>query len=281
LPQYAGRFPDMVNKIQHSLALTSNQFAHAKENLLHYVMTFESARDVTLVLFLVLVCWYLITCIAQLSYLYTGLSIVALKNRIKLMNRNEWVVFISYFIVNILITASFFSIHFFLARRYLMAQNLLLMLLVPFGLNYLWEMKDRIKRYLVITLILAWMISSNYHLLLMSDDNHGYLRYAGNWLKHYTVANEPIYTNDQFILYSVSDKQTYYPTLSRYFSIANAPKNQLNQFHYAVVNNKEPGAEALLGELKRINAVEVRHFENKRGSQVLIYRLQIPKGNVK
>lgn len=278
---YSGRLPDALSKIQQSVSLIVTHFQAAKTNLLQHVLTIEAARDATLVMALLLIVWYLVTVITQFSLLYTGLFFVSMMRSVKIAKRNEWVILLTYLAINVLITSSFFAIYFFLSKRYLMAQSFILMLCVPFAINYLFEKKGMVYKKTILLAVFAWMLLANQHVFYASQDSHRYLQEAGQWVAKFVPQQDTFYTNDEFVLYySGLSHADFFKTMTQYQVMSNAPSRDWHAFHYAAINTKLRGANVLLNEIKAQNAILVRQFVNPRHEQVLIYQMNIKEGRV-
>lgn len=275
LKQYTGRLPGTIDKILHSVSLIHTQFQAAKTNILQHVLTIEAARDATLVTTLLLIIWYAVIVMSQFSWLYTALFLLVCRCKLRVANRAQWLVLASYFAVNILITSSFFAMHFFLSKRYVMAQNFILMLFVPFALNYLLDNKKRQHRGILLLVIFAWMVLSNFHLFHQRQDPHYYMKEAGHFAAKFIPASQSFFTNDEFILYySGRDRANFFNTMNHYTHIAAAP-SRLTQFDYIAINTKRPNADKLIAQLNTIKAPLARNFKNYSGEQILIYNLNL------
>lgn len=258
-------------KMQHSLELIANQFSLIKNTLTSNILTQDSLRDATLVALLLLIVWYLITAMSQLSWVYTGLILFA--GKIKLpIKKDHLIVLIGYLLVNLIITSAFFAIHLFLSKRYLMAQSFILMLFVPFAVNYIIENKTIPLRKSLLTIIFAWVLLANFHVIFWKKIPHYYLREAGSWIGQFIPANQSIFSNDEVVLYYANrNKNDLFKTMERYdnMAISHLP---LEQFQYLAINTKKNNADKLLKMMRDQQAVLVNKFSNQKGQELLLYR---------
>jgi len=271
LHDYSGRLPETLAKIAHSLSLISVQFHATKTNLLQHVLPHEAVRDATLVTVLLLIIWYLIAALSHFSWVYSGILMYCRK-QIRIADRQAIWVLMTYLVVNLLITTTFFAMHFFLSRRYLMAQSLILMLFVPFCLNYLIEHANTLYRKGVLVVIIVWLLLVNSHLFYAGGDRHHYIMTAGQWVNSFVPASESLYTNDEFVLYYAKrHRDTFFQTMHQYQQL---PATSLPTVDYMAINTKKPSAAQWLALINASpNAVLIRRFENKHHQQILIYHL--------
>src|SRR3990167_9682914 len=65
-----GRFNEIPLQMNQGLTILTQRFVDTKIALAHYVLTGDSAREASLVLLIVLLTWYLISIISNVSLIY-------------------------------------------------------------------------------------------------------------------------------------------------------------------------------------------------------------------
>jgi hypothetical protein len=239
------------------------------------VLPLDSLSEARLVFFLALLMWYGVKIMTNLSWVYSALAGYALWRRIPPLSRAaSWVLF-SYLIVNLIITGVFLAEHLFLSKRYLVALSLVLMLWVPFAIDRLWTQWQArsISTWAIPTLAL-WILITSLGGIFEFGYSKAYMRQAGDWLAENVPANAVLYSNDyQIMYYSQHFGDEIFQKIKEYNDPKSVSNGRWKDFDYIALrlSQKEAGDNPLLREIPEI---PVRIFENRRGDQVRIYKIE-------
>lgn len=268
IPNEGGRLPEITNQLQHGLSIVVNQFLSMKKVLTEQILNQDSARDAGIVLSLMMVSWYLISVMSNLSWVYSLLLIYGwIKLKSPFRQSTKPVVY-GYFILNIIITFIFLLERLFLSSRYLVGLSLILMLWLPFILN---AIRQKVALIIIALFITLFGISGIVHF----GYSKLYIREAGIWLSQNIPAKAKLYANDfQLMYYSQHYGYDIFKQLP--INVGSIANQQWQQFDYVALNSNENDKEMINTITNEMRLTPVKEFINKRGDKVSIY--QIPQG---
>jgi hypothetical protein len=256
-----GRLPEVMTQLQSGVHIMLDRYQAMRTAMIEHVLTLEAARDASLVLTLTLLFWYALNVIGNLSWIYSALVIYAWVSRAAKFASPALIVLLAYVLVNLAITLGFFAEHLFLAKRYLIAFTLSLMIWVPYALDHLigksTQVRYRTALYTVSLLVLVSAVGG------MFDFGHSklYIRQAGNWLAVNVPSNAKLYVNDpQLMYYSEHNRDVF-------FKVIKNPLGEWQQYDYIALRLRQ-------GEKQTLPLSSVAEFANKRGDNVVIYKIK-------
>ena len=271
-----GRIQDLVFQLFHAGGMVWQRFQLSADAFAHAVLTADSMQDAGLVFSLSMMMWYFVRVIMNLSPLYSGLVAYGLWRQSLPLNRSSCLVLLGYILSNVLITSLFLAQHLFLSKRYLIALTLILMLWVPFALDSLiqsWQKKETP----------AWLMPFIFLLLIIASIggifdfgySKAYLRRAGDWLAENVSARSSLYSNDyQIMYYSKHFGNEIFQKVQEYANPnATKPGYWKNYDYVALHLDKKEWVEKA-GWLEEIPVTPIEVFANKRGDQVVIYKIK-------
>jgi len=194
-----GRIDEIIKQISHGPMILLANFNHAANQLAQHVLSIYSQHDASSILFEMLVAWYVVNQIGNLSVVFAGLIIFAWLKNIARWNVSQKLIIWSYVLINILITFLFLVEDLFLAKRYIIALSLTMIIWVPFALSYLMQ-KWRNKYFLLFLLSFSLLLVSIGGIVNFGP-NKKYIRQAGDWLNQHSADQAKIYSNDFILRY--------------------------------------------------------------------------------
>ncbi len=258
------RLHELSGQVLNGVSDIGARFANIRQLMITYIIP-DSARDAGLVLFLMLVSWYIISVITNLSLIYSILVVYAWCKRIFAANFAIRLALWSYITVNFLITVAFLAEHLFLSKRYLVALSLVLMLWVPVALDYLWQ--NKLKKWFIAAIVFIFISSLGG--IFDFGYSKKYIHDAGNWLSENVPQTATMYSNDyQLMYYSQHFGNQIFEKAQAYIDKKFTLSNQYD-FIALRVNQRESDSYPKSIIDKYILAAT---FANKRGDQVRIYR---------
>lgn len=169
----------------------------------------------------------------------------------------------------------FLHIIFVTTGRYYILSSIVLLLLVPFSLDYLWQKIINFKNYpkykyvinssigiILIAIMLDGLVSFGY-----SKD---YLKQAGLWFKNNNYSTQSVYTNNAQVGFYANLKKSSVSTADKELNkIIN--KTNKNKYLILQIKHKSSTETAKINMLLENKAISVlQKFENKRGDSVII-----------
>lgn len=241
-------------------------FSEMKAALVKNILTVDSARDVSIVLSLMLLSWYVVNAVLNVSLIYFVLILYAFTRRLLTDNR-ACLVLLGYIVVNVLVTSIFFVEYLFLSKRYLIALSLVLMIWVPFALNALAEQK--VTHHLAYSAAIFFVIVSSLGGIFDFGYSKQYIRDAGNFLADNVPAQSTLYANDyQLLYYSHHFGDDFFKTAEQFLNTNITKNNQWQQYEFVAIRTDQKS----LASLNTISYPLWKTFQNKRGDQIRIYR---------
>ncbi len=271
-----GRMQDLVFQLFHAGGMVWNRFQVSADAFAHAVLTIESRGDAALVFSLSIIMWYVVRVILNLSLLYSGLVAYAWTRKSLVLTQASRLVLGSYLLINILITSLFLAQHLFLSKRYLIALSLVLMIWVPFALDSLikaWQNREAPSwllpsvLFLIVITSLGGIIDFGY--------SKAYMRQAGDWLAEHVRPNESLYINDyQIMYYSKHYGNDIFQKVNEYNDPATLKESYLKKYDYVVLHLSKKSLVERAALLESLKSKSLHVYSNKRGAQVIIYKLK-------
>lgn len=269
-----GRVGEVMTQLQQGLHIITTRYDAASNSLAEHVLLPESANDAGLILFLVLMVWYLISVISNLSWIYGLLATYAWLKKTKPMTWAAAIVLGGYIVVNIAVTLGFLMERLFLSKRYLIALSLIFMLWVPFGLHHLMQKWPSMRHRIFLLAAAFFILISSAGGVFDFGYSKSYIHEAGDWLAKNVPAEAALYANDyQLMYYSGHYGEAIFEKQPDYRRLQGLANDQWKQYDYLAfrVSRKKGGKMASL--LSEINLVPIREFSNKRGDKIVIYKV--------
>lgn len=270
--QQLGRLAEIQFQLQHGMSEFIHSFVHTANALSTYVLNGFSSRDAYWIALGMFAVWYVFIVIANVSPIYAILIIYAFSKKLAGLTRETRLVLWAYILINIIITAIFLVDNMFLAKRYLIALSLVLMLWVPFALDNLVLQWHKRKW----PLLLAGILILIYGLGGIFDFGHSkkYIRDGGDWLALHASANQKIYSNDyQLLYYSNHIGDAIFSVGKEFENVTKISNGKWKQYDYIALRVSQDDLEKKSGILSEINLTPVAIFENDRHDQVRIYKI--------
>lgn len=267
------RINELFYQLQHGVSLISQHFQQSANALVQHVLSPFAARDANRILLLMLLSWYCVNVIDNLSLIYAAFVIYAWVKKLlpvkQLENRVLW----GYILISVVITAGFLVQQMFLSKRYLLALSLTLMLWVPFALDKLsaeWQQRKWpliVAIFLILVTSLGGIFDFSYSKKYMSD--------AGNWLAEHASTKDRIYSNSvQVMYYSQQFGNAIFTRIEEQAKINITAKDHWKQYDYVALRfNKKDQSSAENAKIRKILGEPVQIFQNKRGDAVNIYHV--------
>jgi hypothetical protein len=268
-----GRVHEVINQLQNGIALIAERFQDTKQAMSQHVLSYDAARDAGLVLVLTLLIWYVVTVCGNLSWPYTLLVLYAWFTRAASFKRTTLFVLGAYLLINLFITFGFFAQHLFLAKRYLIAFSLVLMVWVPFALDKLWQQTTE-KRIWFSIATAAILLSAAVGIISFGYSKN-YLHEAGTWVAKNVPEKAAVYVNDyQLMYYTERYRQDFFPTIERYTRTDTLSQGKWKQYDYLALRIGKHDHERQLAFLQKLSLSPAKEFVNERGDKVVIYKVR-------
>ncbi len=264
------RLHEIQFQLLHGIQAIAQHFSSLKLTMATTILGPDAAHEAGIVLSLMLLSWYLLSVVMNLSPIYFILLVLAWAKQLMAASRSVRFVLWGYIIINVLITAGFLAEHMFLSKRYLMALSLILMLWIPFALEYLFErVRSRQWRRIALCIILVVGVGN----LVDFGYSKKYLRDAGVWAAKNIPTQATFYSNDLQLMYYSDHFGNMVFAQGRDYLKANAiADKQWQQYDYLGLRVNKQDVDKMATLLKTITYRPVKVFQNKRGDQVIIYQ---------
>lgn len=265
-----GRVAEVGQQCQHGFWVALERIQQTTLALSQNVLTSFSARDASLVMSLVLFIWYLLNVIGNVSWPYALLVGYAWYKRALPASISSKIVIIGYLIVNIIVTAGFFLEQLFLSKRYLIALSLILMLYVPFALDHLWQTRQRVLFSIIAFLIFVASLGGIFDF----GYSKRYIHDAGDWLAVNVPVTATLYANDaQLMYYSRHFGAQIFEKMHSCEQLDTIAQGQWKQYDYLALRLDKKIESQIKLIVDDIHAAPVQTFRNKRGDQIVIYKV--------
>src|SRR5579883_3017403 len=262
-----GRLHEVKFQLFNSYQMIADRF-FANANIIgQQVLSQYAVHDAAMILGLVLVVWYFISVIGNLSLIYSFLVIFAWSKKLLRAEKSDHWVLWAYAFINVVVTAIFLAENMFLSKRYLMALSLTLMLWAPFALDYFFSIAKKTKWPVI--LVLFFMILWSLGGIFDFGYSKQYIRDAGDWLAQNVPAKASLYSNDYQVMYYSGHFGNAIFEKSKAYSNENIYANShLKHYDYVALRVKKQDSM----DFKKLGQ-KVQEFSNKRGDKVVIFKV--------
>lgn len=268
-----GRLHDFLYQAQHGVLNIINQYHAAKLQLAMHVISHESMMNVDAILLVLLLGWYGISVITNLSWIYSLLVVYAWRYRIVYFPFSSRLVLAGYIGVNIIITACFLAENLFLSKRYLIALSLALMVWVPFVLEYFYVRIYKLRYRLILPVTMICIVCSALGGIFEFGYSKQYILQAGQWLQANVAQADKLYANDyQLRYYSHHFGENVFPKRLVDLDALTIPANEWKQYDYIALRINKRDKKRYVPLLNHFAFSKVASFNNKRGDAVLIFK---------
>lgn len=265
-----GRFVEIPWQVHHGFSMMMDRFLATKQGLIN-LLPKESYGTIDLAFIALIVGWYVLSIIDNLSCIYTGLVVYAWLAQAASFTRQALTVLYGYLLVNFLVTALFFSENLFLAKRYLIAFSLVFMLWVPFALN-----KIRSKSIFLVLLLVIFLSTAG--TIFTVKDRKAFIREAGEWLAANVPMTKSLYVDDQQLMYySQHFNMDIYKLVDRYQNNDVLSHGGWKQFDYVALvigDGQTAHDKKIKAVINEFTFPPFREFVNAKGDKVVIYKIK-------
>jgi hypothetical protein len=173
------------------------------------------------------------------------------------------------------VTASFYAEHLFLARRYLIAFSLVLMLWVPFGLEKLIQQRQQRFSRSLLTITMLLMLISAIGGLFEFGHSKNHIRLAGDWLATNTNQQSIIYVNSvQLMYYSQHHRNDFFPRIKEYVGTNIFTNDAWKKYDYIALNLSQDESATIKSRASQNQWAQLTEFSNTHGDKVIIYQVR-------
>lgn len=177
-----------------------------------------------------------------------------------------------------LLPLGFLYLIFVTAGRYYILSTLLLLLFIPFGLDYYWQKLKQSSYYhdytkLVNSILSLGIVIIAYSGIISSGYSKAYIKHAGNWFKQQNLPTNQTYSNNSQLNF-LSGLNNNLLLLEDENQIPSNPKNI--SYLLLKVKKKQYQLQAQIKDLEKNNTITVLNkFSNKRGDQVVVIKYNL------
>lgn len=265
-----GRVAEVSHQIQNGFRIIFEQYQLMKASIAENILSHNSLRDAGEVTLLLLISWYVVNVVGNLSLIYAALVAYAWVTRAATFTRAAKIIVMGYLLVNVTITFGFFAQNHFLAKRYLIALSLILMLWVPFALARLAELKRWLVYYVAIALIVISSLGGLFHFGHSKD----YIRQAGDWMAANISRDAKLYSNDyQLMYYSQHFGSHIFDMQRQYNDVAVIAHGQWKQYDYLALLMGRTQDNKVAMVMQEIHLVPLQVFVSDNGDHIYIYKV--------
>ncbi len=269
-----GRLFEIQYQLLHGLQTLGNNFAANSSLLSQHVLNVYARHDASSIFALMLMGWYVMSVVSSVSLIYAVLMVYAWIKRLAQLDFAARLAIWAYLFVNVLITAGFLVDHLFLAKRYLIAMSLVLMLWVPFALDRLIQ-QWQIRKW---PLIAASLFLFVYAIGGVIEFGHSkkYIRDAGDWLAENAPPAATLYSNDyQLLYYSKHIGNSIFTKGKEFADLTVIDDKKWQHYDFLAIRTSQKETEQNKKILQAMNLVPVAVFQNNRKDEVRIYQTKV------
>jgi len=266
-----GRISEISLQLQEGFAMLSQQMSLMKTAISQHILTHLSLRDANSVVILLLLSWYTVIVVSNISLLYTLLVLYAWFTQAASFTRSSFSVIFAYLFINVGITLIFFAEHQFLAKRYLVALTLIVMLWIPFALEKCIVM----TRHRVLKMgLLVWFSVVAMSGIIPFGYSKRYIHEAGDWLAANVPPTAQLYVNDyQLMYYSRHFGKTIFTKQQVYNDVKTIAQGKWKQYDYVALLKSNDPNDVAARIMQEIHLMPTQVFYNRNGDQVYIYKI--------
>ena len=255
----------------------SAPYLAAKSALATYVLNSDAVKHAGLVLGGMLVTWYVLSLIINLSWSYALLVALGVIFKAYRFSHAAILVLAGYLVINFFVTVCFLLERMFLSKRYLIAFSLVLMVFVPFALAKLLSKAagSQAKYRLLSLVVIVGMLFSAVGGMINFGYSKAYIREAGVWIDQYIPKHAALYTNDyQLMYYSKHFGDDLFKKNIAFASGAAIEGGRVAQYDYVALRLTKNTAPVWQAKITAIPGEAIQDFHNKRGDRVVIYKVR-------
>ena len=268
----AGRLNDLQFQLLHGVSKLVDNFQLQADNLGKYVLSVHAVKDASLILFCMLMTWYVVSIMINLSFIYSLLAVYAWRKKLIVVEKATLRVLWWYLILNLVFTVAFLFEYMFLSKRYLIALSLVFMLWVPFALDNLLQKWPQ-KKWATIAAFTLIFISSLGGIFEFGHSKK-YIHDAGVWLDQHTPSNATIYSNDNLVMYySHRFGNALFEKVQEFREPSAIAQGKWKEYDYLALRVNKKATSGDQDFITLIDRKPVMIFSNKRGDEVRIYQL--------
>lgn len=269
-----GRFEEIIRVIQSPISTLSWRYNYTLQALVDHVLPPQSARDAGVLLFGAIVVGYILNVISNLYWVCTLVALYCWRRGALSLNNRFTKVLIAYLLVNVAITLCFYFQQLFLSKRYLIAQSLILLLWVPFGLDALYKMRKQSFFFWAFYISLFAIMLSGIGVFFGFGPTKHYIRDSGHWISENVPAKATFYTNDYQLMYYTERFGRGIFQAAKQNITATAAIKQADKYDYLAIQISRHDRANLDQQLTKSNLTKMKEFSNKHGDRLIIYRHQ-------
>jgi hypothetical protein len=270
-PNNLGRLSELPLQFTHGFSQLAFDYKMRADHLSEYVLSHFAARYSAWILLLTLIIWYVISVIKNISFIYSIFAVFAWSKKILKASQATHLVLWGYLFINVIITALFLAEHMFLSKRYLIALSLIVMIWVPFALQYL-AMKWERQKWPLMLVVMLMVVSASGGIFEFGHSKK-YIHDAGTWLAKNTPVDSRVFSNDILVMYYSHRYGKDLFANEKHFRNINIINNgKWKQYQYLALRIDKKDLNISMPLIQEINEQPVKIFANKRGDQVRIYK---------
>lgn len=266
-----GRLGEVRYQLIHGMSEIVQRF-NANANVIgDQVLNHYASHDAKQVLILLLMGWFLLSVVTNISFIYAFLVVVAWVKKCFVTTRQNHLVVWSYVVINVVITFFFLIENMFLSKRYLLALSLTLMIWTPFALDYFCQAWPRRRQLVTILSILIVFFSLGG--IFDFGYSKRYIRSAGQWLEQNVPSDAMLYSNDEQLMYYSQHFGNALFVKGKEFSKINIIAGDAwKHYDYLALRMNKKDLTETQAELALLGN-PIQEFANKRGDKISIYKV--------
>lgn len=273
-PSNLGRLSELPLQFTQGFSQLALDYKMRTDQLSKYVLSHFAASYSAWILLITLIIWYVISVIKNVSFVYSVLAVYAWSKKTLKASQASHLVLWGYLLINVIVTALFLAEHMFLAKRYLIALSLIVMIWVPFALQQL-SMKWEHQKWPLI-LILILMVASSLGGFFEFGHSKKYIHDAGTWLEKNTPMDSKVFSNDMLVMYySHRYGKDLFANEKNFKNINIINNGKWKDYQYLALRIDKKDLNTSMPLIQEINEQPIKIFANKRGDQVRIYKSKL------
>jgi hypothetical protein len=266
-----GRISELEAQLLFGVTTLSQHFHLAAAALAQHVLNPNAAQDAGVVLFLLLIIWYFYSLVVNLSFIYAFLVVYAWSRKLLRLDKSAQMVLFSYIFINLVVTAVYLAENIFISKRYLIALTLVFMLWVPFALDKL--LQEKKQRLVLCSAVGILLLLNAIGTLFHFGYSKNYILEAGDWLDQNVPRQAALYSNDELVMYySKHFGNDIFRQARANTDLAVIAEGQWKHYDYLALRINKPQAQNI-SLLKELNSPPLQVFANRRGDEVVIYKI--------
>jgi hypothetical protein len=171
----------------------------------------------------------------------------------------------------LVVTAVYLAENIFISKRYLIALTLVFMLWVPFALDKL--LQEKKQRLVLCSAVGILLLLNAIGTLFHFGYSKNYILEAGDWLDQNVPRQAALYSNDELVMYySKHFGNDIFRQARANTDLAVIAEGQWKHYDYLALRINKPQAQNI-SLLKELNSPPLQVFANRRGDEVVIYKI--------